>query len=213
MNHVASPAMPTASGCFAARTTRRTPSAPMPVRRSQSLRTRAGVRSRAPSGSGRMTKSLPVPWPLAKRMALLCREDARCGPGEVGIGTVQPVDPWVPPEPGALPPHEPPRRLYRVRPRLLLGALAGQVPQDLLVAERATGGAAVAETAFMQGAHLVDEAEFPHQRDPAGDPLVQRGRVEVDAELDGRVVRHRVGEGRGEAAGQLDHFKGADDPP
>ena len=47
---------------------RRIPSAPSPVRRSHSLATRPGDSTAASSGSGRIRKSFPVPWPLANRM-------------------------------------------------------------------------------------------------------------------------------------------------
>src|SRR3954447_5645408 len=57
MNHRTSPAS-------IERTTRSTPSAPMPARRSQSALTRAGVSSSGPSPGGSSTKSLPVPCPL-----------------------------------------------------------------------------------------------------------------------------------------------------
>src|SRR5689334_19245688 len=50
------------------RTTRSTPSPPMPARRSQSARTRSGERSpwTDPSKSGSSTKSFCVPCPLRK---------------------------------------------------------------------------------------------------------------------------------------------------
>src|SRR4051794_15187697 len=54
------------------RTTRSTPSPPMPARRSHSARTRCAIASgdrppwTLPSWSGSSTKSFSVPWPLRK---------------------------------------------------------------------------------------------------------------------------------------------------
>src|SRR3954449_7033919 len=64
MNHSASGP----SGRLSLRTTRRTPSPPMPARRSQSARTRSAERSPCTdsSWSGSSTKSFSVPWPLRK---------------------------------------------------------------------------------------------------------------------------------------------------
>ena len=68
------------------------------------------------------------------------------------------MDPGIPAEPGALAPDEAPRRRYGVRRRLLLGALTGQVPQDLLVPEGAAGGAAVPQP--VRGEVLYDAAPY-----------------------------------------------------
>src|SRR4051794_8622811 len=61
MNHSAPPST-------SPRRTRRTPSAPTPALRSHSAETTCGSRAPCtlPSGSGRTTKSLRVPWPLTK---------------------------------------------------------------------------------------------------------------------------------------------------
>src|SRR4051794_9853093 len=67
MNHSASAAIDTASGCAAERTTRSSPSPPSPARRSHSRATRAGGRSSRPSGSGTITKSFSVRGPLRNR--------------------------------------------------------------------------------------------------------------------------------------------------
>src|SRR3954453_18990716 len=71
MNKSAPPRTATACGSSVAsvRTTRSTPSAPMPERRSHNAATSAGSRScrTLPSGSGSSTKSFSVPWPLRKR--------------------------------------------------------------------------------------------------------------------------------------------------
>ena len=50
------------------RTARRIPSAPSPNRRSQSRVTSSAGSATTSSGSGRIRKSFPVPWPLANRM-------------------------------------------------------------------------------------------------------------------------------------------------
>src|SRR3954467_15214876 len=140
MNHSASPAVPVASGCSAARTTRSTPSAPLPRRRSQSAGPTDVGRSSCPSGSARTTKSLPVPWPLVKssRTPPSSRSDRGGGHGglrEIGRGAVEPDDACVAPEPSALPPDEPPRRELRLGAGVLLGAVTGEEREDLLVAE------------------------------------------------------------------------------
>src|SRR5512138_2205813 len=111
---------PVAAATAAVRTTRSTPSPPRPNRRSHSAATSSGVRFSRPAGSGRITKSLPVPWPLAystKRTRSSC---PACGghrartDGElhrvvdqVGAGGVQPHQPVVAAEPRPLPADEP----------------------------------------------------------------------------------------------------------
>jgi hypothetical protein len=49
-------------------TTRSSPSAPMPARRSQTAATHAASGSKEASTSSTMTKSFSVPWPLVKRI-------------------------------------------------------------------------------------------------------------------------------------------------
>src|SRR6185369_14142731 len=173
MNHSAAPADASASGWAALRTTRRTPSAPMPRRRSHSAATNAGVSGSTPSGSGRMTKSLPVPCPFAKRMRSILPHRRPRRRLEVRASPIEPADPSVPAKPGALPPHEPARRADRLGARLVLRALAGQEPQHLLVAEGAAGGAAGAQAVPFELAGLLDEAGRPHRVDAGGDPRVQ----------------------------------------
>src|SRR3954463_3467768 len=187
MNHSASPAVPAVSGCLAARTTRRTPSAPISRQRSQSAATSDGVRSRCPSGSARTTKSLPVPWPLVKssRTPPSSRSHPGGGQGglrETGRGAVEPDDAWVAPEPLALPPDEPPRRELRLGAGILLGAVAGEEGEDLLVAEGRPGGTALAQAPPFQRPDLVDQARGPHEVDPTVDAVVQAGGVSVDAD-------------------------------
>ncbi len=155
--------------CFAVRTTRSTPSAPMPRRRSQSAATRPGVSSSAPSGSGRMTKSLPVPWPLMnctpdhpevspavtdpRRAFANCvthpclPEPPRTRPNyrqrgreQIRSGGVQPGDPGITAEPGPLPADEPPGGPYGLGPRLRFGEFTVEQPQHLLVPECPAGG-------------------------------------------------------------------------
>src|SRR4051794_27024866 len=203
MNHSASSAVPAASGCLAARTTRSTPSAPIPRRRSQSAATSDGVRSSCPSGSARTTKSLPVPWPLVKSSCTPPSSRSHRGGGqgglrEIGRGAVEPDNACVAPKPLALPPDEPPRRELRLGAGVLLGAVAGEEREDLLVAEGRPGGTALAQAAPFQRSDLVDQARGPHEVDPPVDAVVQVRGVPVDAELHGVVVRPRLGQGRGE---------------
>src|ERR1700750_235152 len=136
-------------------TTRSTPSAPIPARRSPSRRTNSGVRSSSPSGSGRMTKSFSVPCPFANRMPLMLsaglggageRADDLQGPfGEVRARNVQPGDAGVAAEPGLLAAGEPAGAAGGLLPGLVRGPVPGQVAQHLLVAEGAAGRAALAQ--------------------------------------------------------------------
>src|SRR6266508_3330865 len=148
----------------AARTTRSTPSPPMPRCRSQSAATRCGVSSIAPSGSGSSTKSLPVPCPLANRMTAIMHRLR----DQVGVGRVEPADPRVAAEPGPLPAYEPPGGADRLGVRGGLVVLAGQEAQHLLVAEGPARGPARAEPGRVQGPHLIDEFRCAHVGDPSG---------------------------------------------
>src|ERR1700754_624115 len=109
MNHSTPGTGAGASVSAAQRTTRSTPSAPRPRRRSQSAATLAGVRSRVASGSGRTTKSFSVPWPLLNctSRAYLGRQYRHGAAEEAGGGGVEPVDAGIATEPGALAAHEP----------------------------------------------------------------------------------------------------------
>src|SRR5690348_12038772 len=124
MNHSAPAEDASASGWAALRTTRSTPSAPMPRRRSHRAATRAGVSGRVPSGSGRMTKSLPVPWPFAKRMTSILPHRGQGRRRDVRRRAVEPPDPLVAAKPGPLPAHETPGGAHRVRAGLTLVAEA-----------------------------------------------------------------------------------------
>src|SRR3954447_1271756 len=72
MNQVASPRAATAAGSSVAsvRTTRMTPSPPIPARRSHSRATCSALSSCLPLASGMSTKSFSVPWPLTKEYSL-----------------------------------------------------------------------------------------------------------------------------------------------
>src|SRR4051794_4718718 len=72
MNQVASPRAATAAGSSVAsvRTTRITPSPPMPARRSHSRATCSASSSCLPLASGISTKSFSVPWPFTKEYSL-----------------------------------------------------------------------------------------------------------------------------------------------
>src|ERR1700733_7053339 len=137
----------------------------MPNRRWQRRATRSGVSASAPSGSGKITKSLPVPWPFVNLIwgfpprvgSANCTSALfRSGQGirhECVRRPVQPPDRRIPPEPGSLPPDEPPGAADRLVLRLGLAHRAVDLGERLLVAERATGRPAVPEAG--QRAHLV----------------------------------------------------------
>ena len=109
------------------RTTRSTPSAPMPRRRSHSAATSAGrqrrARRRGRAGS-RSRCRCRGPWRTARRPS--CRDRRRTSAraaDQIGPArAVQPDDPRVAAEPGPLPADEPPGRPDRLVARLRLGA-------------------------------------------------------------------------------------------
>jgi len=86
------------------------------------------------------------------------------------------------------------------------------VTEHLLVAQGAAGGLAVSQSLLDEVLHLGLEARLPHAVDPGGDPLVEFGAGQGEADLDGGadllVGGHAGGEG---AAGQLDHLEGPHD--
>jgi MOSC domain-containing protein YiiM len=112
-------------------------------------------------------------------------------------GGVEPVDAGVAAEPGLLAAGEALGGLDRLGPRVVQGALAVQVPQQLPVAERAARGDAFAQALAGQAADLGLEARLPHPVDPGGDPQVEFGPGQRQAELHGRadlrVGRHGGG--------------------
>src|ERR1700759_1846338 len=204
-------------------TTRSTPSAPIPARRSHSRRTNSGVRSSSPSGPGRMTTSLSVPGPFANRMPLMlsaglgragARAHDRQRPfGQVGAGDVQPGDAGVAAEPGLLAAGEPACTAGGLLAGLVRGPLPGQVAKHLLVAEGAAGRAALAQTRLLQAADLVLEAGRPHLVGPDIDPAVPLISGGPKPQLHGGPAGRVVRQGRGErAAGELDDLQGPDDP-
>src|SRR5689334_21264675 len=133
MNQAAWPTYCSPSGSFAHGTTRSTPSAPRPARRSHRRCTSSGVSSREPSGSGSSTKSFSVPCPFRKRTLSPYGGE---GLGEqVGLG-VEPGDAGVAAEPGALALHEPVRRGHGLRLRRLLAEHPVELRERLLVAQR-----------------------------------------------------------------------------
>src|SRR5438067_6729259 len=157
MNH--SPA--DGSSSAAARTTRSTPSAPRPRRRSHSAATLAPVSSRRPAGSGSSTKSFCVPCPLRNSIppigTRLLGHSVEDACGQVVESPVEPLDPAIAPEPGPLPPDEPSRRLCGRRRGGLEVAFAVQLRDHLLVAERARRRLALAQPTRQQHLDLVDE--------------------------------------------------------
>jgi MOSC domain-containing protein YiiM len=133
--------------------------------------------------------------------------------GGFWVGGVEPVDAGVAAEPGLLAAGEALGRLDRLGPRVVQGALAVQVAQQLLVAERAARGDAFAQALGGQAADLGFEARLPHPVGPGGDPQVEFGPGQRQADLHGRadlcVGRHGGAE---RAAGYLDHLKRPHDP-
>ena len=87
------------------------------------------------------------------------------------------------------------------------------MPQHLLVAQGAAGGLAVSQSLLDEVRHLGLEARLPHAVDPGGDPLVECGAGQGEADLDGGADLLVGGHAGGErAAGQLDHLEGPDNP-
>ena len=103
-------------------------------------RDQAGVSVQRPSGSGRITKSLPVPWPLVNRTTIILSVSGRYGRvstriiplRKIGENTARaaPIrsgrrrpasDPRITAEPGPLPADEPPGRPDGLVPRLRFG--------------------------------------------------------------------------------------------
>jgi MOSC domain-containing protein YiiM len=133
-----------------------------------------------------------------------------------GGAGVEPADAGVAAEPGLLAAGEALGGLDRLGPRVVEGVLAVQVAQQLLVAERAARGDAFAQALVGQAPDLGFEARLPHPVGPGGDPQVEFGPGQREAELNGRadLTRRRIGRhGGGErAAGDLDHLKRPHDP-
>src|SRR5882757_1703260 len=195
-------------------TTRSTPSAPRPRRRSHSAWTRLSVRSSVPSGSGSSTKSFSVPCPLTN--SIPTRSEYRAdGLGQVGASAVEPGDALITPEPGPLPPNEATGGAGDLGGGGLDVVGAVEVGEHLLVAEGPRGGEAVTKAKALQGSDLVDEPGLEHELHPKVDPGVQVGDVTVDADLHGPVPRLApLGHGRGERpAGELDDLQGPHHAP
>src|SRR5215470_8348953 len=177
------------------RTTRSTPSAPIPVRRSHSLRTTSAPSSSRSSRSGRTMKSLPVPCPLAKRMrSMLVIESGGLGYHRQRhirrhrLSCVQPPDSRIAPEPGFLAAGEPARQPHGLLLCLRLGPLAVEEPEHLRVPERLARGPACPEPGprrpgAEEPADLLDQAIPPHLPDPDRDPPVEVGTRHTQADL------------------------------
>jgi hypothetical protein len=126
---------------------------------------------------------------------------------------LEPADAGVAAEPGLLAAGEAAGGLDRLVAGLVRGQLAVQVAEHLLVAQGAAGGPAVPQPAADEVLHLGLEARLPHAVDPGGDPLVEFGAGQGEADLDGGADLLEGGHAGGErAAGQLDHLQGPDDP-
>src|SRR5205823_3964168 len=130
-----------------------------------------------------------------------------------GLAGVEPADPGVTAEPGFLAAGEPPGGLDRLQPGFVQGPLPVQVAEQLLVAQGPAGGPALAQALGGQAPHLGFQARLPHPADAGGDPLVEFGPRQGEADLDGRAVLGEGWHGRGERAPRyLDHLQGAHDP-
>src|SRR6478752_9082544 len=226
MNHSASRdcARTVSSVESAVRTTRMTPSAPIPACRSAMRCTWAGVSSREPSRSGTRTKSFSVPWPLVKRvMSGILRHavshlrirlaNRRERPVEqVGRGRVEPDDARIGAEPRLLAPGVAARRLSGVAPRRGLVEVTVDDGDGLAVADGPTGRDAVAQADSEQGLGLGPQTVLPHALDPSVDPLDEDVAVKPQSENDcGRdelAFGHRRTEG---PARQLDDLQRPDD--
>src|SRR6185437_6839790 len=171
-------------------TTRSTPSAPMPPCRSHSWRTSSALSDSWSSRSGKMTKSFPVPWPLAYRKVTMLAASGRGMPDDIQcrarrhrIGGGQPAHSRVTPEPRLLTAGEPSCRDDRLVFGFLSRPLAVDEPQHLRVAESPAGGPALTQTRVDQLAYLADQARLPRLPDPGLDPHVKLGSRNVKAEL------------------------------
>ena len=115
-----------------------------------------------------------------------------------GGGGVEPADAGVAAEPRLLAAGETLGGFYRLGPRVVEGALAVQVAQQLLVAERAARGGTLAQALSGQRPDLGFEACLPHPVGPGGDPQVQFRPGQRQADLHGRadlrIGRHGGGE-------------------
>jgi hypothetical protein len=115
-------------------------------------------------------------------------------------GSIEPVNTGVAAEPGFLAASETPGGLDRLRVGRRQGVLAVQVAEHLLVAERATGGSALAQALADQAVHFGGQARLPHPVDPGGDPQVQVGPGQRQSELDRRADLLIVRQGGAERA-------------
>src|SRR5579863_8926692 len=125
----------------------------------------------------------------------------------------QPADPRVAPEPGFLAARELTGGAHGLVARLIAGQRAVEEAEQLLVAEGAAGGLAVAQAARGQPPHLGLQAGRPHAVDAGLDPLVELSARQLDADLDRGAARVVAGHCRAERTpGQLDDLEGAHDP-
>src|SRR6476661_9504039 len=108
------------------------------------------------------------------------------GPGHAcGVVVADPEDAVVLAEPRVLAAGELPGAGHRARDRLLLGDLAGQEGEDLLVAQRPARGRPLPQPLRLEPPHLVDEPRGPHAVHPFLDPLVELRSRTVEPDLDG----------------------------
>src|SRR5262245_16309120 len=144
-----------------------TPSAPMPVWRSQSAATSSADSWCRSSRSSTITKSLPVPWYFQIVFgSVMARSVASCIPMKVpghgvrepGCLVREPADPWIPAEPGELAARERLRALHGSGDRFVQAQLTFQVPRELSVADGLARGEPPGEPAVHELLDLLDQA-------------------------------------------------------
>ena len=91
---------------------------------------------------------------------------------EVRRGRVEPPDAGVTPEPGALPAHEPPGGLHRLRGGVLLRVLPGEVPQHLLVPEGSARGTPVPQPVAASAAPSITPGRVTVNVEPLSGPAL-----------------------------------------
>src|SRR5674476_373494 len=162
-----------AAACVA--TTRMTPSAPIPARRSVRRLTWSALRSREPLRSATSTKSFSVPWPLVKcnspvsvispivahTTASRRADDVERTVGQLRVVIPEPVDARIRTEPRPLAPGQPAGRDDRVLDGLLGTEEAVEVCQSLAVAESPGCGPALTQSGRVQVPYLIEQACLP----------------------------------------------------
>src|SRR5690606_34188869 len=214
-------------------TARITPSAPIPVCRSQSCRAISASSGWAASGSSTTRKSLPRPWCLVRRMSPTSVPDARgraaripSRPRQLGgqgreqgggvIVGVEPADAGIAPEPRGLPAGEPAGAADGQLERLVEGDPALQVGDQLPVAEGLAGRARHPPGVAEQAPPLAEQPRghllLVAGGDAAGHDLVRQAHAD-QVEATGRVDVEPGTVGRERSPAPERHLEGPDDAP